>query len=747
METITVQSVGQRSAERLTGISFDCTCGRTHQVAMRRLIVEDGALHRVADTIKELGLDGKAMLLADPSTYAVAGRELAEHLKSAGRDVVMSVYPEPVEYADEKAVVRALIDLEPDIGLLIAVGSGTINDIARILSYKAKIPYIVVATAPSMDGYASTGSPLLVNGFKKTYAAASPVALIGDLRVIAQAPKAMVAAGVGDMLAKITALCDWLLAAAVEDEHYCEVVSGLMVRALTGIAGSVGAIAKGEPVAIKELTEGLVLSGLAMQMIGHSRPASGSEHHLSHYWEMKHFAEGHRTDLHGIKVGVATPIVLKLYERLLGADVGSMRMREKTAAQIAGWERELSRCYGPLAEEMIAANRAAFASQDELDAKHAKLIGRWPELKRRLEAIVALAPDVAGLLREVGAPVDPLEIGVTREELVDALRVAKEVRNRYTVLQLADQLGVLDRYAGDIAAELYGGPAGTAVAIDGASGDPDRVYWQAHRGGGAYEAPDNTMAANVHAWTLGGIPEADIRTTRDGVIVCLHDETLARTTDAPDGVKDVPVSELDFAEVRRWDAGTPFDSRFAGERIPSLEEVFEELRGRPERQFYLDLKQVDLDKLGELIDRYGVNRQIIFTHNRQANCKRMKQIAQDVRSMLWIGGSAERILETFREARESGFDGLDQVQLHLNSPQTIDWDGRNGDEWPYAIEPERLREALAAASEAGVDLEVLPFAFDERSIGDLLDLGIRWFATDEPTRFVESVRAWRGAKR
>lgn len=267
--------------------------------------------------------------------------------------------------------------------------------------------------------------------------------------------------------------------------------------------------------------------------------------------------------------------------------------------------------------------------------------------------------------------------------------------------------------------------------------ESQQVFWQAHRGGGAYEAPDNTMGANRYAWGLGGIPEADIRTTRDGVIVCLHDATLARTTTAPDSVKDRPITELTFAEIRQWDAGVKFAESFKGERIPSLEEMFMEMKGRPERMAYLDLKEVDLTRLGELIDRYEVNEQIIFTHNVQDNCERMKEIAAGVKSMLWIGGAPEKIEQSFRKASESGFRGLDQVQLHLNASDAADW--------PYALNEAFLRAALEETATAGIDLEVLPFAFDERSIHRLLDLGLRWFATDEPAKFVQSVKSWPAA--
>lgn len=263
-------------------------------------------------------------------------------------------------------------------------------------------------------------------------------------------------------------------------------------------------------------------------------------------------------------------------------------------------------------------------------------------------------------------------------------------------------------------------------------GNSNQVYWQAHRGGGAYEAPDNTMVANNYAWGLGGIPEADIRTTSDGVIVCLHDETLARTTTAPDNVKDLSVSQLTFEEVRKWDAGIKFNEKFAGEKVPSLEQVFMEMKTRPERLIYLDLKNVDLQLLGALIDSYGVNKQVIFTHNVMENCQRMKEIAVGVRSMLWIGGEAERIKQKFIQVRDGGFEGLDQVQLHmkylLDSP-----------DWPYTIDKEFLSFSLEESRNAGIDLELFLFHIDDHSVKQMLDMGIRWYATDEPTVFLNSL--------
>jgi hypothetical protein len=167
--------------------------------------------------------------------------------------------------------------------------------------------------------------------------------------------------------------------------------------------------------------------------------------------------------------------------------------------------------------------------------------------------------------------------------------------------------------------------------------------------------------------------------------------------------------------------------------------MFAEMQGKPERLAYLDLKNVDLQQLGALIDEYGVNRQVIFTHNVQESCRSMKRIASGVRTMQWIGGRPEQIQATYRTIRDTGFDGLDQIQFHLHAGQD--------DGWPYQLGPEFLREALTVTREAGIDLEVLPFQIDEQSIGMLLDLGIRWFATDEPSKFLASVAAWQAKQR
>ncbi len=263
-----------------------------------------------------------------------------------------------------------------------------------------------------------------------------------------------------------------------------------------------------------------------------------------------------------------------------------------------------------------------------------------------------------------------------------------------------------------------------AVFLAPAAPATDTLYAQAHRGG-LREVPENTLAAFYEAWRLGTLPEIDIRTTADGTIICLHDATLKRTTNATDQA-EVPVSQLPLKDVQRYDAGSWFDPAFAHERIPTLKQVFQVLQRHRDYQIYLDLKAVDLAQLTALIETYQVADQIIFSHNRVASCEAMKSTIPALRTMLWIGGDAEAIWRTYQTAAASGFAHLDQVQLHLKPAEGT---------WPFALSRERLQTAVTETRAAGVDLEVLPFTFTPQSLHELVALGIQWYATDEPQRF------------
>lgn len=265
--------------------------------------------------------------------------------------------------------------------------------------------------------------------------------------------------------------------------------------------------------------------------------------------------------------------------------------------------------------------------------------------------------------------------------------------------------------------------------------DPGKIYWQAHRGGGGVEAPDNTLYAMEYGWGLGGIPEADIRITADREVVCLHDNSLGRTTDAPAELAELPVGELSLAQIRQYDASRKFREDLAGERVPTVREVFEHMKKDPSRCLYADIKNYDAERFPVLLEQflslvreYGLaGRIIVAGMDHELNCRFKKELPE-IRTMQWIGFDPAGRMAEFRRLAGLGFAGLDMVQFHLRYRGSVP-----GDPWIYDLPLANIREAFGILKER---LEVFPFgAFTREAIHELLEIGIKQFATDEPVRF------------
>lgn len=271
---------------------------------------------------------------------------------------------------------------------------------------------------------------------------------------------------------------------------------------------------------------------------------------------------------------------------------------------------------------------------------------------------------------------------------------------------------------------ILAGCIGAASASD--------IQWMAHRGGGLYDRPDNTVAAFLYAWSLGGIPEADVRPTADGVFICLHDDTLARTGMIEGNLSKLPVTKLNYAAIKDVDVGTKFSSEYSSERIPLLEDVFVLMKSDPARRIYLDLKTDELGKLAGLIERYGIAGRVYVSSPDIAQCQEMRKRLPGVKTLLWCGGTPTEISIKFEKAKKLGFEGLDQIQFHLNAVSL-------GKGWKYAASAELLKEAVEAVAKAGKDFQVYPKAFEARDMERLLEMGIKWYVTDEPARFLETL--------
>ena len=300
-----------------------CGCGRKHEIVVDDIIIDSGAVKELPEILKRSAYADKKSLvmICDENTYEAAGRQV-EELVPELKKIVLD--PENL-HANEHGVEAAKKGLDEigDVDLMIAVGSGTIHDITRYHAYEMKIPFFSVPTAASVDGFVSTVAAMTWHGFKKSFTAVSPIVVIADTDIFKKAPLRLTASGVSDLLGKYTALADWKITHLLTGEYICDEICKMEYEALDRLRASLGGLTTGDKDAYENLMYGLLLSGLAMQMTGNSRPASGAEHHMSHLWEME-VINDYIDFYHGEKVGVGLVLASKIYhkaaERMLEGD-------------------------------------------------------------------------------------------------------------------------------------------------------------------------------------------------------------------------------------------------------------------------------------------------------------------------------------------------------------------------------------------------------------------------------------------
>ncbi|MFU0826516.1 MAG: hypothetical protein ACFWTJ_03120 [Lachnoclostridium sp.] len=295
--------------------SKTCSCGREHKIHVKEIFIEAGAINKIPELLTEYFTvkPENIALICDDNTYVAAGKIVEEKVR--GCRVIK--LPSTGLHADNHAVKLAESQFDDSIRLILAVGSGTIHDISRYIANKKGIPFISVPTAASVDGFVSTVAAMTWNGFKKTFPAVSPVMVIADTDIFSRAPYRLTASGISDLLGKYTALADWKIANLVTGEYICENVYNLERKAVNEVCNCITDLRQTDSEekrqkAYEQLMYALLLSGLAMQMVGNSRPASGAEHHISHLWEME-VINKHVDAYHGEKVSIGLMIAAETY--------------------------------------------------------------------------------------------------------------------------------------------------------------------------------------------------------------------------------------------------------------------------------------------------------------------------------------------------------------------------------------------------------------------------------------------------
>lgn len=290
-------------------LSAPCECGREHKLDVRDIYLEPGALDRLPNVLSENQWNSPA-ILADENTWKAAGEKAYSLLEAAHMKCTSVILPPGGLHADEHGVALAEKNLAQETDVLLAVGSGTVHDITRYIANKCAIPFISIPTAASVDGFVSTVAAMTWKGCKQTFQAVAPLYVLADTDIFTNAPRRLTASGFGDLLGKYTALADWRIANLLTGEYICERVINLTEQALEAVIDV--------PEDCERIMYGLLLSGIAMQMVGNSRPASGGEHHLSHFWEME-VCNGPIDALHGEKVGVGLLLCAEEYHNIADA--------------------------------------------------------------------------------------------------------------------------------------------------------------------------------------------------------------------------------------------------------------------------------------------------------------------------------------------------------------------------------------------------------------------------------------------
>ena len=410
----------------------------------------EGAMERLPKMLEALFPGKKVVIVADDNTYNAAGRKVCGILDAAGTQMEDSfIFKDPDLYAEWSYLQLLEAYLKERDAVPVAVGSGVINDLTKLASHHLGRRYVIVGTAASMDGYTAYGASITYEGNKQTFDCPAPIGVVLDPAVAAKAPAGMSASGYADLLAKVPAGADWIISDAVGSEAIDDFAFGLVQKNLRKALSDPAAVADGDVEATGMLADGLIMSGFAMQAISSSRPASGTDHQFSHFWDMEGLCYNGRHVSHGFKVGIGTMVSTACLEFLISKDL----TRLDIDACVAAWPTwEAQEAYirkifegkpGHLARG-LAESRAKYCGPEEIRCQLNAIVAVWPELRERIREQIIPFDDVKEMLRLVGAPSRPEEIGVSKARLRDTFKCIPFMRNRYTGIDLIYRAGLLD---------------------------------------------------------------------------------------------------------------------------------------------------------------------------------------------------------------------------------------------------------------------------------------------------------------
>lgn len=418
-------------------------CGKNHTSPIDEIIIESGAINRLKHVI-DVSNRRSVYLLYDENTYKAAGKRVSEIIREMGiipnEHMLKLKNGEPDEYAIGSAIAHLL----PENDILIAVGSGVVNDIAKIVAKVKDMYYVIVGTAPSMDGYASATSSVIRDGVKISLSSKSADVIIGDLDVLCNAPFEMIQAGVGDMLAKYISIAEWRISKIINGEYYCDRIANLVLQALKIITDNIDKLNSRSPEAIKAVMEGLVISGIAANYAGISRPVSGVEHYISHIIDMRAVEFNTPSSLHGIQCGIATIYAAGIYEELKKYKPDKAKAISAVSRfSFSDWTEilklELGKGAVPLIElEKKEQKYSKSKHRDRIDT----IIDNWDKICEIIDTI----PDkktLTEMYSSINGPISFDQLGFDQGIENRAMLLSKDIRDKYVCSRLMWDLGIL----------------------------------------------------------------------------------------------------------------------------------------------------------------------------------------------------------------------------------------------------------------------------------------------------------------
>lgn len=400
-----------------------CSCGKHHTCPIEKIYVEKGAISHLSDLCEQYN---KILIVADENTYGAAGEKTEGSLQ--GKNITSVIFSGKTVLIPDENAIEAVEKQIQGQELIIGIGSGVIQDLCKYVSYFNSIPYMVVATAPSMDGYASSGAAMILKGMKETVPAGLPKAIVADTEVLRQAPMEMIKAGFGDIIGKYSALNDWELSRIVNGEYFCDYIYNTTYEMIEKTLKTAKGLLNREEESVRAVTEALMIVGIMMSFATNSRPASGSEHHLSHFFEITGIVKNQPYFAHGIDVFYSTYVTAQIREELIKTEFTDKQFTPNRQK----YEEDISEAYSSVAQGCIALqDKVGFYKNDRARV--------YKSNENQIKAVLSKMPkseEIKAMLDLVGLDLDEFYKLYGESKIKTAIKYAKDLKDRYTVLWL-----------------------------------------------------------------------------------------------------------------------------------------------------------------------------------------------------------------------------------------------------------------------------------------------------------------------